>query len=251
MSITIDSTVAEKLQEVINTKEAIKQAIEEKGQSLDGVPFTEYDKKITAIQGGGPSDTAEFVNTYLSRALDREVELTIPNGIKYVGEKAINAWYKLNTTYGLRKLNTNEVETLEQFAFQENRNLLEIIAPHLTMLPYDVFYNCQSLKKVYFPNVLTAVKGNEFRACTSLEVAEFDKIENMTGYMFSGCTALTTLVIRTQKVCTLKSKFGNNVNFTNGTVSIYVPDDLENQYKGATNWVDFASLIKPLSQYKE
>ena len=45
--------IADKLTELQATKTAIKTAIENKGQDLSGVPFTEYADKINAIQSGG------------------------------------------------------------------------------------------------------------------------------------------------------------------------------------------------------
>jgi hypothetical protein len=48
-------TIADRLTELQATKMAIKTAIEEKGQSLSGVPFTEYASKIREISGGGDS----------------------------------------------------------------------------------------------------------------------------------------------------------------------------------------------------
>lgn len=45
--------IADKLTELQATKTAIKTAIEEKGQSLTNVPFTQYAEVIKAIQGGG------------------------------------------------------------------------------------------------------------------------------------------------------------------------------------------------------
>lgn len=53
--------IEDKLTELQATKTAIKTAIEGKGQSLDGVPFTQYAEKITAIQGGGGSTTPNIL----------------------------------------------------------------------------------------------------------------------------------------------------------------------------------------------
>ena len=33
--------------------------------------------------------------------------------------------------------------------------------------------------------------------------------------------------------------------------TIYVPDESVEAYKAATNWVNYASIIKPLSEYVE
>lgn len=45
-------TIAENLLQLNEAKQAIKTAIESKGQDLTGVPFTGYAEKITAISGG-------------------------------------------------------------------------------------------------------------------------------------------------------------------------------------------------------
>jgi hypothetical protein len=47
------ATVSENLTAINNTKQAIKQAIADKGVSMDNVPFTQYAEKITEIQAGG------------------------------------------------------------------------------------------------------------------------------------------------------------------------------------------------------
>lgn len=46
-------TIASELTTLNSTKQAIKTAIEAKGQSLAGVPFSGYPAKIDAISGGG------------------------------------------------------------------------------------------------------------------------------------------------------------------------------------------------------
>lgn len=58
--------IADKLTELQATKTAIKTAIENKGQDLSGVPFTEYASKIDAIQGGSSED-AEFIKGFTNR----------------------------------------------------------------------------------------------------------------------------------------------------------------------------------------
>jgi hypothetical protein len=52
------ATIAENLQTLNETKQAIKTAIEEKGQDLSGVPFTAYAEKIAEIKSGGVEMTS-------------------------------------------------------------------------------------------------------------------------------------------------------------------------------------------------
>lgn len=65
--------------------------------------------------------------------------------------------------------------------------------------------------------------------------------------------ALDTLIIRTPKVCSLYDTTTTlyRTPIENGTGYIYVPDDLVESYKVATNWVAFADQIKPISELEE
>lgn len=194
----------------------------------------------------------DFIKLVFDKPLDREVELTIQKGIKYIGPYVLDDWYDKNTRKGLSKINLNEVETMGKGAIQGAQILKEVNAPNLTMLPYDCFYNSLALTRLYFPKVVEVKDGNAFRDCQALKVLEFDKIETLNGGNFVRCYALETLIIRTPKVCTLTNvMLTTNTHFVNGTASIYVPDDLVEQYKVATNWVQYADMIKPLSEYVE
>lgn len=52
----INKTISDKLQDLIDIKQAIKEAIENKGVDMTGVPFTEYADKIDEIETGGGGD---------------------------------------------------------------------------------------------------------------------------------------------------------------------------------------------------
>ena len=67
---------------------------------------------------------------------------------------------------------------------------------------------------------------------------------------FINCTTLTAVIIRkSDSICTL-----TNINafsgtpIASGTGYIYVPNDLVDSYKAATNWSTYATQIKPISE---
>ena len=70
------------------------------------------------------------------------------------------------------------------------------------------------------------------------------------------CTQLETVICRATTVPTMGSTYGTYGIFggskiASGTGYIYVPDDLVEDYKAATNWSTYAAQIKPLSEYVE
>lgn len=105
-----------------------------------------------------------------------------------------------------------------------------------------------NLITVELPNV----KELQTRACfmcSNLERIELDNIERFYSGVFYGNYALKSVVIRTSTVATLVARdVFSNSTIASGTGYIYVPDDLVNSYKTATNWSEFASQIKGVSE---
>ena len=104
------------------------------------------------------------------------------------------------------------------------------------------FINCAGLTSVSFPQCYSIGKY-AFSTCTSLTSVSFPNATSIGEYAFSGCTSLTTIYVGTNlsTVCIL------GINAFNGCAkltSIYVPSSLVNSYKSATNWSDYASIIK-------
>ena len=120
---------------------------------------------------------------------------------------------------------------------------------NVTTVGGEAVRQCNYLVSVYLPKC-TNLSGYSFGICPLLERVELGPMTNIRAYDFYNCPNLTTLIINnTTKVCTLA-----NVNaFTSsgiasGTGYIYVPDDLVDSYKTATNWSTYANQIKGLSE---
>jgi hypothetical protein len=88
-----------------------------------------------------------------------------------------------------------------------------------------------------------------------LKKVDLGSVESIGKSAFFFCSALDTLIIRTPKVCTLPELtppyYGYvfwNTPIEAGTGFIYVPDNLVNSYKTATNWCLYASQIKSIEK---
>lgn len=108
---------------------------------------------------------------------------------------------------------------------------------------------CNELVSIYLPKC-TTFGGYSFGIEPKLERVDLGSIEAIKAYDFYNCPKIIAFIIRTtSKVCSLA-----NVNafassgIANGTGYIYVPDDLVDSYKSATNWSTYASQIKGLSE---
>ena len=97
-----------------------------------------------------------------------------------------------------------------------------------------------------------SVRASAFNGLSSLVTAEFMVVRNIYDYAFYGCSGLEALIIRTSDaICSLASTtafYGSGIE-ANGNGYVYVPDDMVYAYRSQTNWSNYASKIRPLSEY--
>ena len=99
---------------------------------------------------------------------------------------------------------------------------------------------------------VTSIGMNAFRNCATLTTAVFSETTSIGSTAFCDCIKLKTVVLSVNGGVSLSSPsaFGNTP-IARGTGYIYVPDDLVESYKTATNWTVYAEQIKGLSQLPE
>ena len=102
---------------------------------------------------------------------------------------------------------------------------------------------------VSFKNAKT-VGAQAFQNCRSLSEVHLGSVTSIGKDAFYLCSGLNKLVIRTPSVCTLTNVMTNNKIVT-GTGYIYVPADLVESYKVATNWATHASQIRSIDELEE
>lgn len=148
--------------------------------------------------------------------------------------------------------NCKEIKGSRQF--NSCTNLVEVELPEVdtaSELAYT-FSGDIKLERVSFPKLATTgATGACFDGCTNLKRVDFPLLSGVTigNYAFRNCSNLETLVIGGDTLCPLNS--GNVFNGVYTTWKLYVKDNLVEDYKKATNWVNHASKIKPLSELPE
>ena len=238
---------------------AIGDAIREK---TGGTAELTLDQMVTEISGitGGVSNEVDILEHTLTTYTNTRVT-TVGDG---TFRKSLN----------LEKISLPNAKTLGASVFYQCSKLSEIDLPLVGSMGMQCFAECSQLTNVYLPELSTM--GNlAFQKCTSLETlilprarkaeykmckdstaltkVELGDVSTVSTEVFSGCTALSTVIIRWEGgVATL----GGTNSFTgtpiaSGTGYIYVPDELVESYKTATNWSTYANQIKPLSEYVE
>ena len=221
-------TTAQKLNKILETKEAIRTAINNKGGTLTTTDtFASYPSAIDSLPSGGST---------LKTLLDAT------KSTSYL-------FYKYSGTSIDGLISYNDTENVSDMGFMFNRCLNLTTIPQIntsnaTYMP-NMFQYCQSLKTID----ITHMNTNSNSASNSFA---------------SSCYSLTKLIIRNMpSIPTLNSNAFNNCYHFTGTTNetynpqglkdgrIYVPDDKVDALKTATNWSTYADIIVPLSTLVE
>ena len=138
----------------------------------------------------------------------------------------------------------------DNVSFENCKNLVRIVLPQDCTLQQVMFSNCIHLKEVILPMEMKSSPFlyETFSNCILLKVLDFP--ETYTGVIesstFRNVTAI--LIFRAKTVVEFRKLYGWSFSYKGD--SIYVPDDLVEQYKHAYGWKDKAELIKPLTEYQ-
>lgn len=229
------------------------------------------------ISENGSYDVTQYSNVNVDVAGSGGSDTTVEDGFimhtvagNYSNNRVTTVGY--GTFYNdtaLTGIDMPNVTSIGNYAFSGCSNLVSVNMPLLTNAGGSSF-NGFGVENVYFPELTTMgtytfgntaktktinlpklkiVQSNGFRqntGCTRLDLGE---CTNVYAYGFFNMYALTTLIIRTNSVATLA-----NTNAFSGCgvlTNIYVPDNLVDSYKAATNWNTYADKIKPLSELED
>lgn len=119
-----------------------------------------------------------------------------------------------------------------------------------------IFTNCRELEEFNAPNLVSVGEStaNMFNTCLELKKVYFPKLGGTVigASSFYKCSRLVTLVLGGNELNTLENTAAfSGSAIANGTGYIYVPDNLVDTYKTATNWSAYADQIKPISELEE
>ena len=143
------------------------------------------------------------------------------------------------------------VENVRSYAISQCRQLTKLVIPAVKTTSLHSVSNCTALTSVEAPSLET-IGAYAFYNDTALPYIDLPSVTFIGASGFAACAALTTVIIQSVAVCTLEntSAFGSTP-IANGTGYVYVPDNLVESYKAATNWVTYAAQIKGLSELPE
>ena len=181
-------TTADKLQYLIDAKNSISAAIEEKGgtvpQELSG-----YGPAIAALPSGVSNfTTVQYSNESLSSYYDTTEIATLTNS--QIG--ALSAIQSMKTGKGVTKIDTS----FFQPASGTNTALRSFDCNELTSIGGYAFYTCANLSSIVLNDGLKEIGAQTFRDCVRLlEIAIPNSVSSIGDGAFRGCSGLSSVTI--------------------------------------------------------
>lgn len=120
----------------------------------------------------------------------------------------------------------------------------------LTSIGSSCFSNCKKITIKELHDTLQTISDGAFQGCISItEMTINHTAPKFYSNCFKNCTNLTKLVIPniTAAPYIANSNILQGTPIESGTGYIYVPDNLVDSFKSATNWSAYAEQIRPIS----
>lgn len=222
------------------------------------------------------SITSEKIGTVSASALEGRNNLASVN-LQYATELGANAFSSctnltslivpqvknldsscLQNCHYLKTVDFSNVEDIGQYALyyamDSGYNTVDITLPKCKTLDYWAcknWGNTSSSVKVAMTLPLVETIGTsafEQSGITKLDLGP--TATSIGSYILALCTKITTLICRATTPPTLDGDLYYTFSPPKN-IKIYVPDEAVDAYKSATNWSQYSSVIKPLSEYVE
>ena len=245
--LNTNNTSLSSLLETINT---LPENTEISLQAKTVAPSTESQ---TIVADSGYNGLSNVTINPVTSSIDSDIkETNIRQGVNILGVTGtlVEGNTDIEDSFVTRTITTysnDRVTTVGSQAFRGSK-LTSVSLPNVTKVDAYGFDTCSSLVDVYLPKV-TTLNNYAFQKCTSLVTMEFQQKISTQGAVWINCSALTTLILRGSTMSGLGNKNClQGTPIASGTGYIYVPDNLVDTYKANTNWSNYATQIKGLSE---
>lgn len=140
------------------------------------------------------------------------------------------------------------LDAIASYVFAYCSSLKRVVITNVRTIGTLTFAHCTAITEFVAPSLEDAGEQS-LRNLSNMEQIDLPSLKNIKSYVFHTNNKMHTLILRGNHICSLVNvnAFGGTP-IANGTGYIYVPDDLVDAYKGATNWSTYASQIKGLSE---
>ena len=246
-------TTAQKLNKILETKEAIRTAINNKGGTLTTTDtFASYPTAIDNLPSGGGGSLKTLLDATKSSAylFYNYNGISVDDLISYSDTSSVidvqSMFQNCQNLVTIPQLNTSRVTNMSYMFYNCSRltTILQLNTSKVTDMR-KMFSDCYKLTTIDITHMNINLTSNNYNfayACYSLTkyiIRNMPTIPALNSNAFKGCYHFTGTTDPTYNPQGLKDG------------RIYVPDDKVEALKTATNWSVYADIIVPLSTLVE
>ena len=231
---------------------------EEAFNKCTNLVLTELPKEVTTIGNGAFMNCKNLALTKLPKEITQIGTSGFYNCEKITVSELPQSLTAINhgTFQGCKGLTLTElpegIVSIDNYGFYDCTNLaLTKLPSGLTRIGEKAFYHCTNLALTELPEGVTYIFSQTFCECTSItSLCIKGALTGIANYAFQSCSNFRELIMpNITQIPSLASQYA--LLFTsiyNGEGYIYVPDDLVDSFKTATNWSVYADQIRGISE---
>lgn len=155
--------------------------------------------------------------------------------------------YMFQKCSALSGISLPEATTIKEYGFADCTNLAAVSAPKVTSVAKNAFRNCTKLKSLALP-LATSVAADMISG-SGVEVVDMSGKVTVAAKAFENAGHFAHLILRNAQLCPLSNVSGLAKTVVINYGWIYVPTDLVDTYKAATNWSTYADHIVSIDEY--
>lgn len=202
------------------------------------------------------------IREYAFRHNDGLKSVNLPNATNVLNDSFSSCW-------NIENVKIPKINIINDNIFYYCYKLKSVDISNTNRIYGNAFYYCFSLNNIDLSNVSStsnnAIKDTGIGAlvlpnATSIgtyavqgkRTSTIDLSKNITinGNKFNGANSLVHLILRSDTLCSFSATSAfTNTPIVNGLGWIYVPSDLVDSYKSASNWSTYANQIVSLDEY--
>lgn len=130
-----------------------------------------------------------------------------------------------------------------QHLYMNDKEISDLVIPQgVTSISYNSFYSCKGLKSVTLSNSVISVGGWAFYGCSEIKTIYLgSSITNLYASAFANCSEITDVYCYSDKIPGYYNELFKDSYINYAT--LHVLDNLVEDYKVATGWNGFGTII--------
>lgn len=214
-------------------------------KSVTSDTVTKVDSYAFYQMGMSPSSSVQSVSLPICTSIgssafswcSRLNSLNLPE-VKYIGDGAFLRCDAL-TSLNFPKC-TEFGSSTSAIAADQVKGITSIVLPLATTV--GIIKGCDNLLTISTPSRTNNIQSGAFGSCSKLTTVDCGMCGGWNANVFSGCTALTKVVLRkTDAVVSNTYSFGSGFSPANAT--LYVPSALVADYQAHAKWGTFGNIV--------